>query len=427
MTRATPAAAGNGPGRGITLGLRQNLAQFTLLVAVNALVGGTLGQERTVLPLLADQVFHFDKYTSALTFILAFGLAKAATNYFAGTLSDRFGRKPVLVAGWLIAIPVPLLLILGPTWGWIVAANLILGISQGLTWSTTVMMKMDLVGPNRRGLAMGFNEAAGYLGVAFTALATGYIAAAYGLRPGPFLLGAAYIALGLGLSVLFVRETHNHAKVEAANHVTVHAHAGAALSNRQIFTLTSFRDKSLSSISQAGMVNNLNDGLAWGLFPILFAAAGLSIERIGILAAVYPAVWGAGQLITGGLSDRIGRKGLIVGGMIVQAVALGMVAFGHSFAVWLAAAVLLGAGTAMVYPTLLAAIGDVAHPEWRARSVGIYRLWRDGGFAVGALLSGLLADAFGIPTAVAAVAALTAASGLLVAARMRGTDHLRPA
>ena len=406
----------------ITLGLRQNLPQFLLLVAVNALVGGTLGQERTVLPLLADEVFQLDRYTGALTFILAFGLTKAGTNYFAGTLSDRYGRKPVLVAGWLIAIPVPVLLILGPTWGWIVAANVILGISQGLTWSTTVVMKMDLVGPNRRGLAMGFNEAAGYLGVAATALATGYIAAEYGLRPGPFLLGAAFIALGLGLSVVFVRETHQHAKAEAAGHVSVHAHAGS-LSNREVFTLTSFRDRSLSSISQAGMVNNLNDGLAWGLFPILFAAAGLSIERIGILAAVYPAVWGAGQLITGALSDRIGRKGLIVGGMIVQAVALGLVAAGDSFGVWLAAAVLLGAGTAMVYPTLLAAIGDVAHPEWRARSVGAYRLWRDGGFAVGALLSGLLADAFGIPTAVAVVAALTAASGLVVAVRMRGDDH----
>ncbi|WP_280679881.1 MFS transporter [Cryobacterium sp. CG_9.6] len=393
-----------------------------LLVAVNALVGGTLGQERTVLPLLADEVFHVDRYTGALTYILAFGLAKAGTNYFAGTLSDKYGRKPVLIAGWLIAIPVPLILILGPTWGWIVAANVILGISQGLTWSTTVMMKMDLVGPKQRGLAMGFNEAAGYLGVAATALATGYIAAEYGLRPGPFLLGAAFIALGLGLSVLFVRETHHHAKAEAANHMSVHAHAGS-LSDRQVFTLTSFRDRSLSSISQAGMVNNLNDGLAWGLFPILFAAAGLSIERIGILAAVYPAVWGAGQLITGGLSDRIGRKWLIVGGMIVQAVALGMVAVGDSFGIWLAAAVLLGVGTAMVYPTLLAAIGDVAHPEWRARSVGAYRLWRDGGFAVGALLSGLIADAFGIPSAVAVVAALTAASGFIVAVRMRGDDH----
>jgi len=407
----------------ITLGLRQNLAQFMILVAVNALVGGTLGQERTVLPLLAHEVFRLDLYTSALTYILAFGVAKAATNYFAGTLSDRYGRKPVLVAGWLIALPVPLMLIFGPSWGWIVAANVILGISQGLTWSTTVMMKMDLVGPSRRGLAMGLNEAAGYLGVAGTALATGYIASTYGLRPGPFLLGAAFIAVGLGLSVLTVRETHHHARAEAASHVAVHEGAHAQLSNREVFTLTSFRDKSLSSVSQAGMVNNLNDGLAWGLFPVLFAAAGLTIERIGILAAVYPAVWGAGQLVTGALSDRIGRKPLIVGGMLVQAVALGMVAFGAGFEAWLAAAVLLGAGTAMVYPTLLAAIGDVAHPEWRARSVGIYRLWRDGGFAVGALLSGIIADAYGIPAAVAVVAVLTGASGLVVAVRMRGADH----
>lgn len=407
----------------IALGLRQNLAQFMILVAVNALVGGTLGQERTVLPLLASEVFRLDLYTSALTYILAFGVAKAATNYFAGTLSDRYGRKPVLVAGWLIALPVPLLLIFGPSWGWIVAANVILGISQGLTWSTTVMMKMDLVGPSRRGLAMGLNEAAGYLGVAGTALATGYIASTYGLRPGPFLLGAAFIAVGLGLSVLTVRETHHHARAEAANHIAVHEGAHAELSNREVFTLTSFRDKSLSSVSQAGMVNNLNDGLAWGLFPVLFAAAGLTVERIGILAAVYPAVWGAGQLVTGALSDRIGRKPLIVGGMLVQAVALGMVAFGAGFEAWLAAAVLLGAGTAMVYPTLLAAIGDVAHPEWRARSVGIYRLWRDGGFAVGALLSGLIADSFGIPAAVAVVGALTGVSGIFVAVRMRGGDH----
>lgn len=411
------------PGAAIELGLRQNLAQFMLLVAVNALVGGTLGQERTVLPLLAEKVFRLDLYTSALTYILAFGLAKAATNYFAGTLADRYGRKPVLISGWLIALPVPLLLIFGPSWGWIVAANVVLGISQGLTWSTTVMMKMDLVGPERRGLAMGLNEAAGYLGVAGAALATGYIASTYGLRPGPFLLGAVFIALGLGLSALTIRETHHHAKAEAARHVSVHAGTDAGLSSRAVFTLTSFRDKSLSSVSQAGMVNNLNDGLAWGLFPILFATAGLGLGHIGILAAVYPAVWGAGQLITGGLSDRIGRKPLIVAGMLVQAVALVMVAAGTGFETWLAAVILLGAGTAMVYPTLLAAIGDVAHPEWRARSVGIYRLWRDGGFAVGALLSGVIADAYGIPAAVAVVALVTALSGLVVALRMRNGDH----
>ncbi|GAB2752578.1 MFS transporter [Sinomonas soli] len=405
------------------LGLRQNLAQFMLLVAVNALVGGTLGQERTVLPLLATREFRLDLYTSALTYILAFGVSKAAMNYFAGTLSDRFGRKPVLVAGWLVAIPVPLMLIAGPDWAWIVAANVLLGVSQGLTWSTTVVMKMDLVGPRQRGLAMGLNEAAGYLGVAVTALATGWIAAQYGLRPGPFLLGAAYIALGLGLSVLTVRETHHHAMLEAAQHVSARAAAHGGLTTGQVFRLTSFTDRSLSAVSQAGMVNNLNDGLAWGLFPVLFASAGLSLGQIGLLAAVYPAVWGAGQLVTGAASDRYGRKWLIAAGMVVQAVALGMVAAGHGFGIWLAAAVLLGAGTAMVYPTLLAAIGDVAHPAWRARSVGIYRLWRDGGFAVGALLSGILADVYGLPTAVAAVAVLTALSGLVVAVRMRGGDH----
>ncbi|MEA5453761.1 MFS transporter [Sinomonas sp. JGH33] len=405
------------------LGLRQNLAQFTLLVAVNALVGGTLGQERTVLPLLATNVFHLGLYTSALTYILAFGLSKAAMNYFAGALADRFGRKPTLVAGWLAAIPVPLLLIFGPNWGLIVAANVFLGVSQGLTWSTTVIMKMDLVGPARRGLAMGLNEAAGYLGVALTALATGYLASAYGLRPAPFLVGAAYVALGLGLSVLTVRETRHHVGVEAAAHVAAHAQAHAGLTSRQVFTLTSVRDRSLSAVSQAGMVNNLNDGLAWGLFPVLFASAGLSVGEIGILAAVYPAVWGAGQLVTGAASDRFGRKGLIASGMLVQAIGLGLVAAGTSFGVWLLAAVLLGVGTAMVYPTLLAAIGDVAHPAWRARAVGVYRLWRDGGFAVGALLSGALADLFGIPAAVAVVGALTALSGLVVALRMRPRDH----
>lgn len=424
MTRPSrPEADSKGPERNSIVGLRQNFAQIVLLVAVNALVGGTLGQERTVLPLLADQVFHLDLYTSALTYIVAFGLAKAATNYFAGTLADRYGRKPVLVAGWLVAIPVPLLLIVGPTWEWIIAANLILGISQGLTWSSTVIMKMDLVGPDRRGLAMGLNEAAGYLGVAGTALATGYISANYGLRPGPFLLGAAYIALGLGLSVLNVRETRQHANPEAANHGSGREGVAATVSSREVFMFTSFRDKSLSSLSQAGMVTNLNDGLAWGLFPVLFAASGLSIERIGILAAVYPAVWGAGQLITGALSDLIGRKWLIVTGMLVQSGGLMMTAYGSNFTVWIAAAILLGAGTAMVYPTLLAAVGDIARPELRGRSLGVYRLWRDGGFAVGALLSGALADLFGIPAAVGSVAVLTAASGLVIAMRMRETDR----
>ena len=422
-----PLAATGRDGRPLTLGLRANAAQFALLVAVNALVGGMLGQERTVLPLLATQTFHLEAYTAALTFILAFGVAKAATNYLAGTWSDQYGRKPVLVAGWLVAVPVPLLLIWAPTWGWVVAANVLLGISQGLTWSTTVIMKIDLVGAHRRGLAMGFNEAAGYGAVAVTALATGYLAARYGLRPEPFYLGIAYAALGLGVSTLAVRETRDHARLEAGRHTARadgrHDHLHGELTDRQVFAQTSVREPALSAASQAGLVNNLNDGLAWGLFPVLFAAAGLSVTRIGMLAALYPAVWGIGQLVTGAWSDRVGRKPLIVTGMLLQAFALALVAWADTFVLWAVAAVLLGAGTALVYPTLLAAVGDVAHPAWRARAVGVYRLWRDGGFAVGALLAGVLADAYGIRAAVWVVAALTAASGMVVAVRMYETHQ----
>ena len=414
------------PPTSIRLGLTENLAQFALLVGVNALVGGMIGQERTVLPLLAKDVFGLTAFTATLTFIAAFGTVKAATNFFAGTLSDRYGRKPVLVAGWIIGAPVPLLLMWAPTWGWVVFANVLLGVNQGLTWSTTVIMKIDLVGPARRGFAMGLNEAAGYGAVAVTALVTGFIAEHAGLRPEPFFLGLAYAALGLGLSALFVRETRGHAHYEAATRAAANptgtgAHQRSAMTTGEIFRLTSFQDKALSSCSQAGLVNNLNDGLAWGLFPILFANAGLSIGHIGILAALYPAVWGLGQLYTGRLSDRVGRKPLIVGGMLTQAVAITWIGATRTFNAWAVGAVFLGAGTAMVYPTLLAAIGDVAHPSWRARSIGVYRLWRDGGFALGALLAGILADAISIPAAIYAVAALTAASGLFAAVRMYET------
>jgi MFS family permease len=403
--------------RPLRLGLGANIGQFALLVAVNALVGGMVGQERTVLPLLADEAFGLQAASAALTFILAFGLAKAVTNLLAGTLSDRFGRKPVLVAGWIIGLPVPLLIIWAPGWEWVVFANALLGINQGLTWSTTVIMKIDLVGPARRGLAMGLNEAAGYGAVALTAFATGLLAEQFGLRPAPFLLGLAFAALGLGASVLFVRETQPHADLEAGARP-----ATARPPLRQVMLTTTLREPALSAASQAGLVNNLNDGMAWGLLPLYYAAAGLSVGQIGILAALYPAVWGLGQPLTGALSDRLGRKWLITGGLFSQAGAIGLLAVGGHFGVWALAAVLLGAGTALVYPTLLAAIGDVAHPRWRASAVGVYRFWRDLGFAAGALLTGVVADLAGFDAAIWTVAAVTGLSGVVVMVRMYETN-----
>jgi MFS family permease len=407
----------------LRLGLRENWSQFWLLVLVNAFVGGMVGLERTVLPLLAEVEFGLASKSAALSFIATFGVVKALTNFFAGRLGDRYGRKHVLLAGWLFALPVPFLVMWAPTWSWIVFANVLLGINQGLTWSTTVIMKIDLVGPKQRGLAMGLNEFAGYLAVALAALGTGYIAEAYGLRPEPFYLGIAFAAAGTALSLLFVRETHHHAALEARDftpHPTAVDH-GPDLSTRDIFVRASWQDPALASASQAGMVNNLNDGLAWGLFPLFFAAAGLSVGQIGILSFTYPAAWGVLQLGTGALSDRWGRKGLIAGGMLLQGVALFLIALVHGFWPWLGAAALLGAGTAMVYPTLLAAIGDVAHPSWRGSAVGVYRLWRDSGYAVGALLAGALADLFGMAWAIGAVAVLTILSGLAVLWRMPET------
>jgi MFS family permease len=403
----------------VRLGLRANWAQFALLVVVNAFVGAMVGMERTILPAIAEHEFHLAARAAVLSFIAVFGASKALTNYFAGHLSDAVGRKRILVAGWLIALPVPFLLMVAPAWSWVLLANVLLGVSQGLTWSTTVIMKIDLAGPERRGLAMGLNEFAGYGAVALAALATGYVAAAYGLRPEPFYLGVAFAVAGLGLSLLAVRETRGHARLEAKSDAL--DMGSAQLTQREVLWRTSVADRDLSAVSQAGLVNNLNDGMAWGLFPLFYAAAGLSLERIGWLAAIYPVVWGVGQLFTGALSDRIGRKWLIAGGMWVQAAGIAVVVMSASLRGFATGAVLLGAGTALVYPTLLAAIGDVAHPLWRASAVGVYRLWRDSGYAIGALLSGLIADALGVDTAISVVAAGTFASGLVVAFRMRET------
>ncbi len=407
------------------LGLRANWRQFWLLVAINAFVGAMVGLERTVLPLLAEREFGLVSRSAALSFIVTFGIVKAITNLLAGWLGDRFGRKRVLVAGWIVGAPVPLLVMWAPSWSWIIVANVLLGVNQGLTWSTTVVMKIDLVGPERRGFAMGLNEFAGYLAVALSALGSGLIAERFGLRPEPFYLGIVFVALGLWLSTAFARETRGHARHEATLQDDVSTRSRddttPAPSLSELVVRTLWRDRALSSACHAGLVNNLNDGLAWGLFPLFFAAAGLPLGRIAVLAFVYPATWGIAQLWTGALSDQIGRKGLIAGGMVIQGIAL-VAMIGHvGFGWWLACGAALGIGTAMVYPTLLAAVGDVAHPSWRGSAVGIYRMWRDLGYAVGALLAGALADAFGMRSAIGAIGALTVASGVLVAVRMPET------
>lgn len=411
-------------GLSLQLGLRANWRQFSLLVLINAFVGSMVGLERTILPLLAEHDFGVASKTAILSFLVSFGLVKAFANLFAGRLGDRVGRKRILVLGWLIGLPVPLLIIVAPSWGWVVFANVLLGINQGWCWSTTVIMKIDLVGPKRRGLAMGFNEAAGYLAVSAAALASGYLATTYALRPQPFLLGIVFASAGLALSWLAVRESRDYAELEALQmrhspeDRTTEAEASIP-SFGEILAQTSWKNRTLFAVCQAGLVNNLNDGLSWGLFPLYFAAVGLSTGQIGLLVAAYPATWGIGQLATGALSDHWGRKWLIVAGMLIQALGLGLIVLVHSFWPWLVCAVLLGVGTALVYPTLLAVMGDVSHPSYRATAIGVYRLWRDSGYAVGGLLAGVLADLFGIPWAIGVVSILTFLSGLVAAVFQR--------
>jgi len=408
---------------GVRLGLRENWAQFALLVLVNAFVGGMVGLERSILPAIAQEEFGIAARAAILSFIVAFGITKAAANYVAGRLADQFGRKRVLVAGWLAAVPVPFLLMYAPNWNWVVAANVFLGVSQGLTWSLTVIMKIDLAGARQRGLAMGLNEFSGYVAVAGAALGTAWIATTYGLRPEPFYLGIAFVALGLLLSVFAIRETRHHAAHESA----LSERLPQPMTRREVFWRTTCTDRDLASVTQAGMVTNLNDGMAWGLFPLWFAATSMSLEQIGILTALYPATWGMAQLFTGAWSDRIGRKWLIAGGMWVQALGIAVVLLASGMREAALGSVLLGLGTAMAYPTLLAAISDVTHPSCRASAVGVYRLWRDLGYAFGAALSGVLADALGLSLAITAVATVTLISGIVVAIRMRETLPARAA
>jgi MFS family permease len=399
----------------VSLGLRANWPQFSLLVLINTFVGGMVGLERTVVPLIGAEEFKIASTTLVVSFIISFGVIKALANLVSGHLADIWGRKRVLVIGWLFGLPVPFIVMWAPSWEWVIVANALLGINQGFAWSMTVIMKVDLVGPKSRGLAVGLNEFAGYLAVGVTAFLTGYIAAHYGLRPAPFYLGIGYAVLGLALSVLLVRDTREHVRLEARGD----QQPSEAASFWKIFSLTSFGDRNLFAACQAGLVNNLNDGMSWGIFPLFFVSFGLGVERIGVLKAVYPATWGILQIATGPLSDRWGRKGLIVAGMWVQSAGLFLTALTRSFEWWLLGSLLLGVGTAMVYPSLIAAVSDASNPTWRARSLSVYRFWRDLGYAIGALSAGLIADSFGLASAINAIAALTFISGAVAGVLMR--------
>ena len=405
-----------------TLGLRANAAQFALLMLINAFVGGMVGLERTVVPLIGSEEFGLLLNTAVVSFIISFGVIKACVNLVSGVLADRYGRKAILILGWLFGLPVPFMIIWAPSWSWIVAANVLLGINQGLCWSMAVIMKIDVAGPRQRGLAVGLNEFAGYLAVGLTALATGYLASLYGLRPVPFYLGIGYATLGSLLSFVLVRETRGYTQVERP--VAESEPSTALLPFRAIFARTSWGDRTLFAACQAGLVNNLNDGMSWGIFPLFFAAQGLHVEGIGVLKFVYPAVWGLSQIMTGPLADVWGRKRLIAAGMLVQAFSIWLILATHTFTHWLTGSVFLGLGTAMVYPALLAVVSDAAAPAWRARSLGVYRFWRDLGYAIGALLAGVIADLIGIGWAIGVVGGLTLLSGVITAVVMVETRPL---
>ncbi len=400
----------------IDLGLRENLGQFVLLVIVNAFVGGMVGLERSILPQIAEVEFHIAAKTAVLSFIVVFGITKALTNYFTGVLAKKFGRRNLLIAGWLFGIPVPFILMFAPDWNWIVGANILLGINQGITWSSTVVMKIDLVGEKNRGLAMGLNEFAGYLAVAVVAFLTGWIAGSYGLRPFPFYIGIFLSFAGLLTSWFLIRDTRHHVAKEAAGNVIQRL--------KNVFWDTTVRDRNLGSVTQAGLINNLNDGMAWGLFPILLAQKQFSISEIGMVTAIYPAVWGIGQLFTGKMSDHFNKKHMLFLGMLLQGIALLFIAYADTLTHFMVLSSILGWGTAMVYPTFLATIAENTHPHDRAESLGVFRLWRDLGYAIGAILTGLIADAFGITASIVVIGVLTIVSSVIIEARMKPKLYL---
>ena len=405
--------------RNISLGLKENWKQFTLLVIINAFVGGMVGLERSILPRIADVEFHIAAKTAILSFIIVFGIVKAITNYYTGTLANKFGRKQLLVAGWIFGIPIPFILMFAPSWSWIIAANVLLGINQGLTWSSTVVMKIDLVGEKQRGLAMGLNEFAGYIAVALIAFLTGWMASEYGIRPYPFYIGIGLVFLGLSGSIFFIRDTKHHVEKETISNTIPRL--------KNIFWDTTWKDKTLGSVTQAGLINNLNDGMAWGIFPILLASKGFSIGEIGIVTAIYPGVWGIGQLLTGRMADKFCKKDMLYIGMLLQAIVLILMVWANTMFHFVMLSSVLGWGTAMVYPTFLATVAENTNPLDRAQSIGIFRLWRDLGYAIGAILTGIIADLFNINAAILFIGLLTLVSAIIIQYRMRCKKDSYPA